>query len=157
MFICVKTCINFPFQSVSFIILLNLVGKGDFEIERGWILDIQFDNITYCVIFRNFFIIPKPYFLSLAGMHYTFSSVQFSRSVVSNYLWSHELQHTKPPCPSPSPGVHPNSCPSSWWWHPAISYSVSPSPPAPNPSQHQSLFQWVSSSHVMAKVLEIQL
>ena len=55
-----------------------------------------------------------------------FSSVQFSRSVVSDTLWPHELQHVRPPCPSPTPGVHPNSCPSSRWCHPAISSSVVP-------------------------------
>ena len=63
-----------------------------------------------------------------------FSSVQFSRSVVSDSLWPHESQHTRPPCPSPTPGVHPNSCPSSWWCHPAISSSVVPfssCPPIP--------------------------
>jgi len=49
------------------------------------------------------------------------SSVQFSRSVVSDSLWPHESQHTRPPCPSPSPGVHSDSCPSSQWCHPAIS------------------------------------
>ena len=53
-----------------------------------------------------------------------FSSVQFSRSVVSDYLWPHELQHARPPCPSPTPRVHPNSCPSSRWCHPAISSSA---------------------------------
>ena len=53
-----------------------------------------------------------------------FSSVQFSRSVVSNSLRPHESQHARPPCPSPTPGVHSNSCPSSWWCHPAISSSV---------------------------------
>ena len=53
-----------------------------------------------------------------------FSSVQFSHSVVSNSLWPHELQHTRPPCPSPTPRVHSNSCPSSRWCHPAISSSV---------------------------------
>ena len=45
-------------------------------------------------------------------------SVQFSHSVVSNSLRLHELQHARPPCPSPAPGVYPNSCPSSWWCHP---------------------------------------
>ena len=54
------------------------------------------------------------------------SSVQFSCSVVSNPLQPHELQHARPPCPSPTPGVHSNSCPSSWWCHPAISSSVIP-------------------------------
>ena len=53
-------------------------------------------------------------------------SVQFSRSVVSDSLRSHELQHARPPCPSPTPGVHLNSCPSSRWCHPAISSSVVP-------------------------------
>ena len=53
-------------------------------------------------------------------------SAQFSRSVVSNSLWPHELQHARPPCPSPTPGVHSDSCPSSWWCHPAISSSVVP-------------------------------
>ena len=86
-----------------------------------------------------------------------FSSVQFSHSVVSNSLWPHELQHARPPCQSPAPeftqthihrvsdAIQPS--------HPLSS----PSPPAPNPSQHQNLFQWVNSSHEVAKVLEFQL
>ena len=53
-------------------------------------------------------------------------SVQFSCSVVSDSLWPHELQHARPPCPSPSPGVHSNSHPLSCWCHPAISSSVIP-------------------------------
>ena len=52
------------------------------------------------------------------------SSVQFSRSVVSNSLRPHELKHARPPCPSPTPGVHSDSRPSSQWCHPAISSSV---------------------------------
>ena len=48
------------------------------------------------------------------------SSVQFSRSVVFDYLRPHESQHTRPPSPSPTPGVHANSCASSRWCHPAI-------------------------------------
>ena len=55
-----------------------------------------------------------------------FSSVQFSRSVVSNSFWPHEPQHTSPPCPSPTPRVHPNPCPLSWWCHLTISSSVIP-------------------------------
>ena len=54
------------------------------------------------------------------------SSVQFSHSVVSDSLRPHESQHARPPCPSPAPGVHPDSCPLSQWCHPAISSSVVP-------------------------------
>ena len=84
-------------------------------------------------------------------------SVQFSHSVMSDSLRPHESQHARPPCASPTPGVYSNSCPSSQWYHPTVSSLSSPSPPAPNPSQHQSLFQWVNSSHEVAKVLEFQL
>ena len=52
------------------------------------------------------------------------NSVQFSHSVVSNSLWPHGLQCARPPCPSPTPEVHSNSCPLSRWCHPAISSSV---------------------------------
>ena len=55
-----------------------------------------------------------------------FSSVQFSRSVVSNSLRPHGPQQARPPCPSPAPGVYSNSCPLSQWCHPAISSSVIP-------------------------------
>ena len=56
----------------------------------------------------------------------SFSSVQFSHSVVSDSLRLHESQHTRPPCPSPTPGACSNSCPSNWWCHPTISSSVVP-------------------------------
>ena len=81
-------------------------------------------------------------------------SVQFSRSIETDSLWPHELQQARPACLSPTHGVHPNPCSLSRWCHPTIS---SPSPPAANPSQHQGLFKWVSSSHQVAKVLEFQL
>ena len=74
-----------------------------------------------------------------------FGSVQFSRPVVSDSLWPRESQHARPPCPSPTPVVHPNSWPSSGWCHPTISSSVIPSPPALSLSQHQGFFKWVSS------------
>ena len=86
-----------------------------------------------------------------------FSSVQFSLSVVSDSLWPHGLQHARPPCPSPTQGVYSNSCPLSHWCHPIISSSVVPFPPTFNLSQHQALFQGVSSLHQVAKVLEFQL
>ena len=74
--------------------------------------------------------------------------VQFSHSVVSDSLQSYELQHTRPPCPSPTPGVHPNPCPLSWWCHPTISPSVVPfsscpqSFPASGSFQTSQLFTW---------------
>ena len=82
-------------------------------------------------------------------------SVQFSHSVVSDSLWPHESQHSRPPCPSPTPRVHSNSCPSSRWCHPDISSSVVPLSSCPQSSQ--GLFQWVNSLHEMAKVLQFQL
>ena len=81
-----------------------------------------------------------------------FSSVLFSCSVVSNSLWPHELQHARPPCPSPTLGVHPNSYPSSRWCHPAISSSVVPfsscpqSLPASGSFPMSQLFAWGGQS-----------
>ena len=68
------------------------------------------------------------------------SSVQFSRSVVSDSLWPHESQHTRSLCPPQTPRVYSNSFPLSQWCHPTISSSVVPSPPALNLSQHQGIF-----------------
>ena len=72
---------------------------------------LQFVILTFCLVTLRF---------------NGFSSVQFSRSVVSDSLRPHELQHARPPCPSPTPGVHSNSRPLSRWYHPAISSSVIP-------------------------------
>ena len=82
-----------------------------------------------------------------------FSSVQFSCSVVSNSLWPHELQYTRPPCPSPTPGVHPNSCPLSQYAIQPSHPLSSPSPPASNPSQHQSLSAINNRIHVSLSIL----
>ena len=76
-------------------------------------------------------------------------------SVMSNSLWPHGLQHARLPYPSLSPRVCSNSCPLSQWCHLTISSFVVPSPPAFNLSQHQGLFQRVSSWHQVAKILEI--
>ena len=90
------------------------------------------------------------------GLEYG-GSVQFSRSFASDSLRHHESQHARPPCPSPTPGVYSNSCPSSRWCHPAISSSVVPFSSCPQSLQHQGIFQWVNSSHEVANVLEFQL
>ena len=76
--------------------------------------------------------------------------------VVSNSLQPHGLQHARPPCPSPTPGVYSNSCPSSRWCHPTISPSVVPFSSHLQSFPHQGLFKWVSSLHQVAKVLEFQ-
>ena len=86
----------------------------------------------------------------------TCNSVQFSRSVVSDSLWPHESQHTRPPCPSPTPRAYSNSCPSSWWCHSAISSSVIPfsSCPQPLPASGSfpmsQLFTWGGQSTVVS-------
>ena len=67
----------------------------------------------------------------------SFCSVQFSHSVMSNTLWLHGLQHSRPPCPSPTPGVYPNSCPLSRWCHPTISSSVVPFSSCPQLHVHR--------------------
>ena len=79
------------------------------------------------------------------------SSVQFSRSVVSDSLRPHELQHARPPCPSQTPGVYSNSCPWSQWCHPTISSSVVPfscpqSVPASGSFPMSQLFAWGGQS-----------
>ena len=77
---------------------------------------------------------------------------------MSDTLQLHGLQHTRLPCPSPSPKacllklISLSQC-----CHPTVCPLLSPPPPAFNLSQHQGLFQWVSSSHQMAKILELQL
>ena len=77
-------------------------------------------NIKYKPYLFAFYIVFQFYFVSC----WTSASVQFSCSVVSDSLWPHESQHSRPPCPSPTPRVHPNPCPLSWWCHPTISFSV---------------------------------
>ena len=80
------------------------------------------------------------------------SLVQFSHSVMSNSLRPHEFQHTRPPCPSPTPGVHSDSRPSSQWCHPVISSSVVPfsccpqSLPASESFLVSQLFSWGDQS-----------
>ena len=84
--------------------------------------------------------------------HFQFSSVQFSRSVVSDSLQPHESQHARPPCPSPTPRVYSNSCPSSQWCHPAISFSFIPFSSCPQSLQvsgsfpMSQLFAWGGQS-----------
>ena len=77
-----------------------------------------------CETLSQLFNLPKISEFSL--ITWGFSSVQFSCSVMSYSLQPHEPKNTRPPRPSPTPGVHPNSCPLSWWCYPTISSSVVP-------------------------------
>ena len=94
----------------------------------------------------------KNWVSSLSDTVLQFSSVQFSLSDVSDSLRPHESQHARPPCPSPSPRVHSNSRPSSWWCHPAILSSVIPfssclqSLPASESFPISQLFAWGGQS-----------
>ena len=93
--------------------------------------------------------------LAFTELTFHFSSVWCSHSVMSDSLLPYGLQDARLPCPLPTPIVYSNSCPLSRWCHSTISSSVIPF--FFNLSQHQGLFQWVSSSHQVAKGLEFQL
>ena len=119
---------------------------------------IAYHSSLYTTLARwNYmFVFAVIYTLILWGMHHfasvQFSSVQFSHSVVSDSLQPHESQHARPPCPSPAPGVHSDSHPSSQWCHPAISSSVVPfsscpqSLPASESFPMSQLFTWGGQS-----------
>ena len=84
-------------------------------------------------------------------------SVQFSYSVVSDFLWPHGLQHARLPCPSPTPTICSNSCPSSQWCHPSISSSVVPFSSWFQSFSASGSFQMKQFFTSFAKVLELQL
>ena len=96
----------------------------------------------------------------LLGRNVMTNLVQFSlvQSLSrSDFARPHESQHSRPPCPSPTPGAYTNSCPSSRWCHPATSSSVVLFSSCPQSIPASGLFQWINSSHEVAKVLEFQL
>ena len=101
--------------------------------------------IYFCFLYIHFLILDSTWSDSI-------SSVQVSRSIMSDSWWPHESQHARPPCPSPTPGVHSDSRPSSQWGHPAISSSVVPfsscpqSLPASESFPMGQLFTWGSQS-----------
>ena len=131
------------FQCAILIIFRTLINKID------W---------TWCMcrkITKSYFFSQMGYhsiILSLSGLPRVISSIQFSRSVLSNSLWPHESQHARSPCPSPTPGVYSNSCSSCRWCHPAISSSVVPfsscpqSLPASGSFPMNQLFTWGGQS-----------
>ena len=95
--------------------------------------------------------------LPFPSLTHSLNSVHFIHSVVSKSLWPHGLQHTRLPRPSPTPRAYSNSCPLSRWCHPTISSSVVPFSSCLQSFPALGLFQGVSSSHQVVKVLEFQL
>ena len=85
------------------------------------------------------------------------SSVQFNRSFMSHSLRPHGLQHARPPCPSPTPGVYSDSCPLSQWCHPTISSYVVPFSACPQSIPALGSFQMSQSLHHVANILEFQI
>ena len=90
------------------------------EIIYRWRFRLHLTTIIYNTL-RNIF--PPTYLPEFLIIFFQFSSVQ---SIMSDSLWPHGLQHARPPCSLPTPGVYPNSWPLSWWCHPSISSSVFP-------------------------------
>ena len=102
------------------------------DMSLGKLLELVMDREAWCAVVHG---VTKSWTLLsdwtellmnvwVISVLYIISSVQFSHSVVSNSLQPHGLQHARPPWPSPTPRVYSNSCPLSWWCHPAISSSV---------------------------------
>ena len=109
----------------------------------------QFTEWAYICRFDNYFSFDMKMKIMASS---PISSVQFSCSVVSDSLWPHKSQHSRPPCALPTPGVHSDSRPSSLWCHPAISSSVIPfssclqSLPASGTIPMSQLFAWGAQS-----------
>ena len=108
-------------------------------------------SVLWC---SSFFMVQlsHPYMTAGKTIALTISVSQSSHSVMSDSMRPHESQHARPPCPSPTLGVYPNSGPSSWWYHPAISSSVVPfsscpqSLPASGSFAKSQLFTWGGQS-----------
>ena len=129
----------------------NLV-KDNWNFMDTLFLERQYESWT--VGFKTMFLAWLTVFTSTKICCILLVLVQFSYSVVSNFLWPLGLQHARLPCPSPPTWDYPNSI----YW---VSYAILPShplspafSPALTLSQHRGLFKWVSSSHQVAKVLE---
>ena len=94
--------------------------KNNVSGNHPWLFSYR-TSVSYFMHHRD----HKPGY-KLKSCQWIFSFVQFSRSVMSDSLWPHGLQHSRLPCPSPAFGAYSNSCPWSWWCHPTISSSVIP-------------------------------
>ena len=130
--------LSFSFSLLSGILMLTCVMVSHRSLRLHLFTSFYF--LSGPMVSESHFIYPQVSwnFLDFSNLlnfyseFFIYSSVHFSCSVVSDSLWPHELHHARPPCPSPTPGVYSNSCPSSWWCHPAIS-SVVPFSSCPQP------------------------
>jgi len=127
-------------------------GKGQFSLQpQRKVMPKNFQtNIQLCSFHMQGRLCSK---FSKLG----FSSTHNNHSVMSDSLWPHGLQHTRLPCPSPTPGACSNWCPLRWWCHLTISSSVIPFSSCLQFFPASGSFQWVSSFHQVVKILEFQL
>ena len=146
-----RNALDFPqYQSITYISFVNKMNDMPeksmrWTIWKGNIVNhIKGDLSRFSYIYQS-------------RKHFWIISVQFSRSVLSNSLQPHGLQHARPPCPSPTPEVHSNSSPLSWWCHPTISSSAVSFSSHLQSFPASGLYRWVSSSNQVAQVLEFQL
>ena len=107
----------------------NTWGRGIFQNLKIYVIIFQF-LVPHRLLIGKLKMVPgygsKILNTAILSIQHIGDSLQFSHSAVSDSSWPHELQHARLPCPSPTPGVHPNSHPSSFWCHPTISSSVIP-------------------------------
>ena len=127
-FVC---CSGFPevcFQLLFLVKRLLKVHGFEWQIKGTYFWSVV--KLSFLFLFYVYSVMRKEKWVKLSHINNNesvqFSSVQFSCSVMSDSLWPHGLQHTRPPCPSPTPGIYSNSCPLSRWCHPTISSSVIP-------------------------------
>ena len=133
---------NRIFFSIINLCILRYSLLSDINIYCKYFLQFVIWQIIFSIKLHLLKRFPFPPFIDfwqkLSGY---ISSVQFSHSVVSDSLRPHGLQHTRLPCPSPTPGVYSNSCPLSWWCHPPISSSVVPLSSCPQSFPASGSFQ----------------
>ena len=107
--------------------LTSVMGHLDDKPENPFLNYELFSSFIFIFIWLcQVLVVAHGIFIASRWDHSLRCSVQFSCSVMSNSLWPHEPQHTRPPCLSPTPGVYPNSCALSLWYLPTISSSVVP-------------------------------
>ena len=143
----IQMCFPVPSSTIA-----NLLYNPSTELLFYTVMTIWYPLKSICSLFLSNIFIMSSTSASISLVIQNFYSVQFSHSIVSDSLRPHELQHVRPPCPSPTPRVHPDSRPSSQWCHPSISSSVVPfsscpqSLPASESFPMSQLFAWGGQS-----------